>query len=410
MTDFVRDQLIDTARDMLERLDSGEITLADNILSVAASHYTSAERANTEHDQVFRRLPLMLAASAELPKAGDYKALNVANVPVLLSRDEQGHVRAFLNACTHRGSVLAEGKGCAKRFTCPYHGWSFHQDGRLLGVASPREFGELDKSAFGLVQFPVYETAGLIWVVLTPQSSLDISAFLAGIDELLAAYNLENWQCIEQVTLPGANWKLAFDAHLDFYHLPVLHRDTFGRDISNLAQYYFYGPHQRLGLMSANPLVPEQAAFLHLKTLPEAQWPTDNLLFGEWILFPNVSLNCFSAEHRVMVISQVFPGDSPGESVTVQTYLMESDAAEVPEGVRSIVDFIQHVVRDEDLPMSRQQQLALESGLLRQVHFGRNESGLQDYYRWLARIVDNDDIDLADLFSHSRPLSTPSEG
>ncbi|MBR9911775.1 MAG: aromatic ring-hydroxylating dioxygenase subunit alpha [Gammaproteobacteria bacterium] len=399
-------QLVETTRDMLDRLGSGQISLAPQVMNKDASAYTDRDCFEREKETLFRRLPLMLAASCELPGDGDYKALEVIDIPVLLTREKGGRVRAFLNSCTHRGSALASGKGCAHRFTCPYHGWTFRNDGRLIGISSQAQFGAADKAKLALVEFPVYESAGLIWVVLDPKSGLDIEAFLSGFDGLLTGYDLRNWQFYEQVSLAGANWKLAFDAHLEFYHLPVLHRKTFGADISNLAQYYFQGPHQRLGLMSANPLIPEQAAFLQLGEVDEAEWDVATMMFGEWILFPNVSINCYPSGVQVMVISQVFPGRSVEESFTVQTYLVERTPTDAErEEVDTVVQFIQKVVREEDLPMSRKQQKALSSGLLPSVYLGRNEEGLQRYYAWRDRVMASSDEGLNELFL--RATKTP---
>ncbi|SEJ76528.1 Phenylpropionate dioxygenase, large terminal subunit [Pseudomonas linyingensis] len=405
MSEHARTTLIRTARDMLHRLDSQQIDLAPDILSVDADIYVSPERFEAEKRLLFRRLPLMLAASCELAEPNSYKAMEIAGVPVLLVRGADRQVQAFLNSCTHRGSQLAEGCGKRARFTCPYHGWTFTAEGKLLAVASARSYGDVDKGSLGLKRLPTWESAGLIWVTLDPGSTLDKPSFLGGVDQLLEGFQLDRWQLYDQRVLPGANWKLAFDAHMDFYHLPILHKNTFGPDISNLAQYYFHGPHQRLGLMSSNPV--EQDGLHSLKNLQEQEWSTGALLFGEWILFPNVSLNCFIAGERIMVISQVVPGETPDSSQTIQTFLTESAPTEASEAkVRELVSFIGRVVGEEDLPMSRQQQRALSSGLMPKVQFGRNELGLQQYYHWLEQVLAaSSDDDLNRLFSQPAPVT-----
>lgn len=405
MHDNVRKILVDTAQDMAQRLETKQIDLAASVSSVSPSIYFDPERFRVEKEKVFNRIPLMLAASCELPEPDSYKAIEVAGVPVLLVRNADNSVKAFLNSCTHRGSQLATGCGQAKRFTCPYHGWTFTNDGKLLAVAAGRWFGEVDKGQRGLVSFPVEESAGLIWVVLNPESSIDIKQFLFGIDSLLEGFQLQNWQFYDQRTLDGANWKLAFDAHMDFYHLPVLHKETFGPTISNLAQYYFHGPHQRLGLMSENPL--EQDSLHNLRMLPQETWPVESMLFGEWIIFPNVSLNCFKAGERMMVISQVFPGDTPDSSKTVQTFLTEQTPTDdTATKVRELVDFLGRVVGEEDLAMSQKQQKSLSSGLMTEVLFGRNEYGLQEYYRWLESwLSSTDDRELNKLIKNG-PLES----
>ncbi len=405
MRDHARKTLISTARDMLHRLESQQIDLAPDILSVDADIYVSPERFETERKLLFRRLPLMLAASCELAEPNTYKTLEIAGVPVLLVRGADRQVRAFLNSCTHRGSQLAEGCGKRARFTCPYHGWTFTAEGKLLAVASAKFYGDVDKGGLGLVSLPTWESAGLIWVTLDPASTLVTPDFLNGVDHLLEGFQLDRWHLYHQCVLPGANWKLAFDAHMDFYHLPILHKETFGPTISNLAQYYFQGPHQRLGLMSTNTV--EQDGLHGLKNLPEQDWSTGALLFGEWIVFPNVSLNCFIAGERIMVISQVIPGETPDTSQTIQTFLTESPPTEASETkVREFVDFIRRVVGEEDLPMSRKQQRALSSGLMPQVQFGRNEVGLQHYYQWLEQVMAaRSNADLSRLFSQSAAVT-----
>lgn len=388
----VRAQLVGDARRMLERLATGTITPAAGTLSRPSSIYTDPDLFEQEKQRLFRRAPLMLAASCELRNPGDYKSMDVAGVPILLSRGTDGVVRTFLNACTHRGARLVRDCGNAKRLVCPYHAWSFRLDGSLLAVASREKFGDVDSDASQLVSFPTTERAGLIWAVLEPGAPADFDAFLGGYDQLLAGFGFESWHHFETRRLDGANWKLAFDAHLEFYHLPVLHKATFGPGMSNLAEYFQYGPHQRLGLVTSTDHVLEQDDVASLASLPESEWPMNALLFGEWIIFPNVSINCFYKGGRGVIISQVFPGERVGESVTVQMFLHENPPAdELRVDARAMSDFLGHVVGQEDLPMSRDQQAVLSSGLLPRVQFGRNEGGVQQFHDWIDRFVEAPD-------------------
>src|SRR5690606_15577949 len=107
-------------------------------------------------------------------------------------------------------------------------------------------------------------------------------------------------------------------------HLPVLHRNTFGPQISNKALYHFFGPHQRLTrpAESGHVSTPEQANLFANLDRPEQEWPTEALMMGEWIVFPHVSINSFYDGGRGVIISQIFPGERVDESYTVQTYLM----------------------------------------------------------------------------------------
>jgi carnitine monooxygenase subunit len=384
---------------LLRHTAEGTFPLAPEVMELHAKHYTSAERFEAEKQRVFQRVPLVLAATCELPKAGDYKTLEVAGIPVLLVRDRQGVAHGLLNACTHRGAAVASGCGTAARFTCPYHGWTFAQDGALLGVASSADFGAVDRAKLAMKRFPVAERAGLIWAILDPASPHDPATMLGGIDDLIGTFGLESWTCVESRTLPGPNWKLAFDAHLEFYHVPVLHRETFGPERSNRAFYFSQGPHQRVIAPQSRPAMSAPDDLYTLGRVPEPGEAIDPLLMGEWILFPGTSINTFYIDGiRCVLVSIVVPGAEVGTSITTQTFLAETAPDEAARAAMGeMCAFLAHVVGDEDLPTSDFQQKVMGTGLVGNVRFGRNEGGLQHFHTWLDRVIAADDALLAEL-------------
>ncbi|MFN3231165.1 MAG: aromatic ring-hydroxylating oxygenase subunit alpha [Alphaproteobacteria bacterium] len=387
-----KEQLIKMARENIEHAKHGTVTLADDVYEVPAANYFDQTRFEQEIDDVFKRVPLMLAPTAELPKNGDYKSMEAVGVPVLLTRGADGVVRSFINSCTHRGTnVVISECGNAKRFTCPYHGWTFDREGKLVAVASREEFGNIDTDDYGLKELPTLERAGLIWAILDPDSTLEIEPFLSGYDELLAEFGFDDWHLFQKRTVRGPNWKIAYDGYLDLYHLPVLHRDTFGADMSNQALYHAWGPHQRVTSPSRH--------MISLEDVPEDQWDMTTLMMGVWTIFPHISIASFMGGGRSVMISQLFPGDTPGESFTTQYYLMESEPteAEIIEAERQF-KLLEYVVETEDYGTGLRQQRALEAGGLDKVLFGRNEGGGQTFHGWVQRILDTDDDDINDLF------------
>ncbi len=394
-----RAKLEQQAAALLRHTAEGTFPLAPDVMALASDHYTSPERFKAEKRGIFQRVPLVLAASCEIPQAGDYKTLDVAGIPVLLVRDRQGAAHALLNACTHRGAAVASGCGTAARFTCPYHGWAFAQDGALIGVASSADFGAVDKAMLAMKRFPVTERAGLIWAILDPANPHDPATMLGGIVDLIAPFDLAGWTLIESRTLHGPNWKLAFDAHLEFYHVPVLHRDTFGPERSNRAFYFAQGPHQRVIAPQGRPGASAPDDLYARGRLPAPGEPVDPLLMGEWILFPGTSINTFYIGGvRCVLVSIVLPGAEVGTSTTTQTFLAETPPDEATRAQMSeMCAFLAHVVGDEDLPTSAYQQKVMATGLLPEVRFGRNEGGLQHFHNWLDRVITADDTALADL-------------
>lgn len=401
------EQLIEMTRSLVAHGDAGTMELADEVVRIPASTYTDDALFEREKQRIFRRLPLMVAPSCEIPAPGDYKAMDICGVPLLLTRQKDGSVGAFLNMCTHRGNPVVSGTGKASRFTCGYHGWTFKNDGDLIGVASPQDFGAVDKAAHCLKRFPVYESAGLIWATLDPQSQLDIADYLCGYDELLKAFEFDGWHLFSQRTLLGPNWKTAYDGYLDFYHLPVLHANTFGADFYNRANYFAFGPHQRLSTPSRYAIKISSAddQKLDLANMADDEIPQEVLVQGVWTIFPHISIASFyGGGLRGAMISQLFPGTTVGESFTTQFYVMEhkpEDEAAI-KAAHEQFDFLEIVVRDEDYKTGRRQHQALQSGLLDHVLFGRNERGGQVFHQWAARLVDASDEELVEIFAAER--------
>ncbi|MCS6986019.1 MAG: aromatic ring-hydroxylating dioxygenase subunit alpha [Sphingomonadaceae bacterium] len=401
----VRAELRAMLRSLVDHGVKGTLDLAPSVVEVPTPAYTDPERFAREKKQIFRRLPLMLAPSCELPHPGCYKAMEVVGVPVLLVRQPDGTAAAFLNMCTHRGNPLARGRGRARRFTCGYHGWTFGTDGRLLAVAAAADFGTVDRAALCLKRLPCLERAGFVFAILDPQSSLSIDEALCGYDRLLEAFGFQDWVLFDQRELPGPNWKTAYDGYLDFYHLPVLHANTFGADFFNRANYFAWGPHQRLANPSRFTQKVGSDERIDLAALDEADWPDDALLQGVWTIFPHVSIATFyGGGVRGALVSQLFPGREVGESVTTQYYLVEREPATEAErkGAHDQFEFLKLVVADEDYATGRRQHEALMSGGLTHVLFGRNEGGGQRFHAWVERILNASDAELGPLFRAAR--------
>jgi hypothetical protein len=137
------------------------------------------------------------------------------------------------------------------------------------------------------------------------RSTLDIGSFLCHYDELLLNFDFSQWHFFDDRVLKGPNWKIAYDGYLDFYHLTVLHRNTFGADTYSQALYYQWGPHQRVSCPgTVADIVGDRS---------EQDWPRDALLAGVWTVFPHVSIACFAgvsaveeSSYQCVMLSQLF--------------------------------------------------------------------------------------------------------
>ena len=388
-----REKLVAMAERTIAHNKAGTVHLTESVTTIPASNYFDPERWQREVDMIFKRVPLLLAMTAEIKEVNTYKAIDVVGMPVLISRGADGIARAFVNMCSHRGAQLVDpGVGTARRFACPYHNWTYNQEGDLVGVFKQDDFGQLDTSCLGLTQLPIAERAGLIWVTLSPDSKLDFDAFFAGYDEMLEFCDFASMNHFGTRILAGPNWKISFDGYVDFYHLPILHKNTFGPDMSPDALFHRVGPHQRVTGPRGN--------WAKLEGRPTSEWPESVLTGGVWSVFPHGSIAGFEIEgHKIYQVARVFPGATADESVTYLDFI--STAPKTDEFIAAAnkqIAFLENVVRDEDYATGLKIQRTVKTGAKKLLHFGRNEGGAQYVHGWLDALLVTADEDLNELF------------
>ncbi|RVT40354.1 (2Fe-2S)-binding protein [Sphingobium algorifonticola] len=374
------------AEKMLEYVKTGTTDCADGTMEVPAAAYTDPAIFEREMAEIFMKLPLLAALTAEMPNPGDYKAMDLMGKPVLITRKTDGSVAAMLNVCTHRGMILKpEGHGNAKRLSCPYHGWTFVNDGKLLGVADPQKFGAICKEDRNLTRLPCVEAGGIIWVCLTPGMEIDIAAHLGGMLDDLNAYGLDQWHYCGSRRIHGANWKIAYDGYLEGYHFAAAHPETIHpRTFSNIMHFTALGPHMRVGY----PQVRIEEA---LEALPRESWgnhENDGFDFVRTI-FPNVSI-FFAPE--ITQVAQLIPGPTADRNTTNLLFIRRDppkDAADA-EAIEGMMDWLSDVVDREDYGVGLQVQRGMESGAVPTVIFGRNERGNQYFHRTIDYYLSDD--------------------
>lgn len=184
---------------------------------VEAARYLAGEVLERELSRVFRRAWLLACPSARIAQPGDFAVFDLAAESVILWRAHDGVVRAFVNACPHRGTRLLDGAGRRERLVCPYHCFSFGDDGRLLSAPYLNEPPELSLQAL-----PAEERFGLVWVDFGAERSLD--EHLAPIADLLRERSLQGFGLSADVSVDLAcNWKISADVHGEALHVPSLH-------------------------------------------------------------------------------------------------------------------------------------------------------------------------------------------
>jgi phenylpropionate dioxygenase-like ring-hydroxylating dioxygenase large terminal subunit len=113
----------------------GLVVEAPHTFRVHTRAYTHPSVFQAEMKLVFERTWVFVAHTSELPNPGDYKTSYIGMQPVIVTRDDNGNISVLINRCVHRGAVLCrEMHGNARQFQCPYHGWIYQNDGKLVGL------------------------------------------------------------------------------------------------------------------------------------------------------------------------------------------------------------------------------------------------------------------------------------
>jgi len=108
---------------------------AKHVYRIDRAAFTDEELFELEMKHIFEGNWIFLAHETQIPNPNDYLSVYVGRQPVIITRDRNGELHAMANTCTHRGAVLARHKkGNKSSFTCPFHGWTFNNTGKLLKV------------------------------------------------------------------------------------------------------------------------------------------------------------------------------------------------------------------------------------------------------------------------------------
>lgn len=181
-----------------------------------------------ERERIFKRDWLCAGSANEIPKPGDYLTFAIDDQPIVVVRGDDGVIRSFSNVCLHRMMRLAEGRGCARKFTCPYHAWTYDLRGRVVAVPHMKDAPNFRARDLALPEIRTEVWHGWIYVTLNAEAP-SVATQLEALDPLVAPYQMENYIPVAaQDHIWATNWKVLTENFMEGYHLPVTHRATVG--------------------------------------------------------------------------------------------------------------------------------------------------------------------------------------
>jgi phenylpropionate dioxygenase-like ring-hydroxylating dioxygenase large terminal subunit len=415
-----------TVQDVSPALAPGDVAALVERDRVHGSVYTSSDVFDLEIKRIFREGWAFVAHESEVPEPGDYITRKLGGEPIIIVRGKDGEVRVLANRCTHRGNRLCNAeKGNSSSFRCPYHGWTFGNDGHLVAVPMRTGYDAEflgDRSKFGLAAAPRQESyRGFVFASLAADGITlreHLGNATSAIDRLLA---LSPTGTIELSAgwmkhLNYCNWKMVMENNVDGYHALFTHQsvydavrpakvshvpskvETLVRDMGNGHSEIDYAPeYTRLdeefvwfGRM------PRSKAPNYISALEEAQGVEkahEALVVGppHTLIFPNL----FIAEMNIMTVEPL----SSGECIAYTAPVLIPDAPEMNS----------RQLRRTEGAMGPSGFLIADDGEIG----ARNQMGLAARApEWvtLRRGVDTDEVDETGTVNHDKSAETPQRG
>ena len=375
---------LELATRALKHFNEGTTDLAPSQMRIPLTAYTDEQQYRAERQAVFFESPIAVALSLEVPEPGDFQTQTVMDIPLLITRDRDGRVHCFINVCRHRGAkVCQQAKGHQTRFSCPYHAWTYSNQGELIGVYGEDSFGEVDREAMGLTELACDEGAGVIFVCLTPGKTFDIDHWLGEFAGKLGDQQLTDWHLYTERYLDGSGWKATMDGYLEVYHHDSVHGKTVGpHTVGNLLVHDTWGAHQRMAFARRNITALNDSA--------PSEWKEPaSFIRVVHSVFPNLSISAILGGH--CLVGFIFPGETGTTTVTRQL-ILSAEAPATEDAAKAVETFSQmtlQAVRDEDYALVATVQGALGSGANDSFLIGRNEPAVQHYHRMIAEIAGN---------------------
>lgn len=367
-------------------MSEGTTAMAEAPLIVPIEKFTDPARLALERKILFRRYPLIVGVESSIPNPGDFFTEDVAGLPVLVVRGQDGVLRAFVNVCRHRGKTLcSESSGNKRSFVCSFHAWTYDTSGCSRTFVDRRGFEGLHLEDYSLIPLPLEIRHGFIWVTPDPSGGqpMDMNEFVGPqLDAQLAALEPHTRFVYDSETTEGQfNWKLGVDTFQEVFHLAFLHKKTLGKTVlSNITPFEKFGLHHRLTVVRS--------------TFPEMLEKADSErdLFSNaalvYTIFPNTVL-VWQLDHWEMW--NFYPMGNRDDVCRAKITLIldkKPDNEQLARRWEKNWELTRRTVYTEDFEAASKIQSNMSMNIPPHLVYGRNEIALQEFHRNLDQAIE----------------------
>jgi phenylpropionate dioxygenase-like ring-hydroxylating dioxygenase large terminal subunit len=344
-----------------------------NGYTLPATWYTSVEHHALEQARIFRRSWQYVGLVEQVARKGDFFTAQLGDVPIVVTRDTAGMLRAFVNVCRHRGSILVEAAcGNRKTLQCPYHAWTYRLDGTLHAAPGMADEPDFDSSAFSLIAAKAETWGPFIFANLDP-AARPLSHFLGDLPDLVAQTGLHLdgiRQRVHRTYEIQANWKVVTENYLECYHCPVAHPafcDLIDVNDYHVTEYDYFSTQG--GSLKASAKAGKGKHGYDASQGVQAGFYA--------FLWPNFTINIYPGPGNVS-LNLFLPLDA-NRTLAIYDYCF-ADAV----GEQDCEDFVKFIdqVQNEDTALCESVQRGLRTGFFQQGKLMlKREKGLQHFQR-----------------------------
>jgi len=316
--------------------------------TIPAPWYFDERVAQLERDSVFAANWQVVGHLDQVKDPGQFFTTDVNEEPLVVVRSDDGRLRAFYNVCRHHAAaVVPESHGCAKNFRCPYHGWTYGNDGALKGMVEFEGVCDFDRADNGLIPVRVDTWENFIFVNLGGNAA-PLHEFLGKVPELVAPLKITKTlhHFDRRIYTLQCNWKVYVDNYLDGgYHVPHAHKG-----LSSVVAYTKYTIENfERSCLQSSPLDSSTALESAIGATRQGH------AFYLWI-YPNFMINAYSG---VMDTNLVLPLGVDKCAVIFDYYFADVSPAAAQTHRESIA--VSEKVQDEDMAICDSVQRGLAS-------------------------------------------------
>ncbi len=371
-------------------------TLREQLLGVTDNHhqsmtlppscYSDDHIFQLEADEIFHQSWIGIGRQDRCKSTGDYVAMDIAGVPVLIVRASDGQLKGFANSCRHRGSLLLRGEGQCRQIRCPFHCWTYKLDGSLKFSPKMEQAVDFNPEDYGLLEFRVSCNNGFAFICLN-EGTPCLDDWLCDFPKIHSNWALDQLVStrVRQFEV-DCNWKNYIEVFNEYYHLPFVHPDSIGGSYAIPDEPEKVGGNftTQFGEAAGNPALLSDTQG---QAFPDAEQLSDrnkNGVRDSWV-YPNMT---FAIAPDSLWMYEAYPL-SPGRTRIVQTVCF-------PESTTKLTDFESRAKHyydrydlaiSEDIPFLEQQQIGLSSRFAQQGRCSSLEPSVANFATWYSNIM-----------------------